>query len=436
MDPLLSADRLSLEQYWRTINRQAQGVLGANILLLVAAAWSFGSSVALAACGSAVLVGVTIGCELLQVPPRIVSLVQAVAAMGSSALLIHLGHGMVEMHFHIFVMLALMTLYGTPGPVITAAAAIAVHHVAFFFWLPASLLNTHCPSFGVVLIHAGFVVVETIPCALIAARLGRFVQAHYVTSGSLANGAREMTVCATGVREMSTQIAALAARQASAIPELMSASTELQSLTARNSECAAALLSSTRQVSEGVRSGSEALERLSQAMAGIIASSQQVQTITHAIDDIARQTNLLALNAAVEAARAGESGVGFAVVATEIRALAQRSATAAADSSVLLEKATEQTTAGQEWLQQLQSVVNMLAGHTQELSGTMQQIQESSATQARNVNDVQAQLQQLEVAVGETHAQAQQGASTGGQLHSQAGALQELVRVVDTLVSQ
>ncbi len=88
------------------------------------------------------------------------------------------------------------------------------------------------------------------------------------------------------------------------------------------------------------------LEGMLASIRGIADSSAQLSSMIQVIEEIAFQTNTLALNAAVEATRAGEAGMGFAVVAEEVRNLAQRSAQAARDTATLIEEAIEKSTVG------------------------------------------------------------------------------------------
>jgi len=102
------------------------------------------------------------------------SVAMGVGAMHMSALLIHVGHGMIEMHFHVFVCLALLILTGSPIVLVVAAATIALHHLLFWIILPASVFNYHA-NLGIVVIHAIFVILQVGPSCYIASTFRRFV---------------------------------------------------------------------------------------------------------------------------------------------------------------------------------------------------------------------------------------------------------------------
>ena len=121
---------------------------------------------------TAILVGVTIAggpaiAYHLKKDSAFTSILIGIALMSFSALLIHHARGMIEMHFHIFAFIAMMIIFANPWVIIAAAATIAVHHISFYFLLPNSVFNYQA-SFGIVIVHALFVILETVPAVIIS----------------------------------------------------------------------------------------------------------------------------------------------------------------------------------------------------------------------------------------------------------------------------
>jgi methyl-accepting chemotaxis protein len=171
------------------------------------------------------------------------------------------------------------------------------------------------------------------------------------------------------------------------------------------------------------------------SMTEIKKSSDQIAKIIKVIDDIAFQTNILALNAAIEAARAGEAGMGFAVVAEEVRNLAQRSAKAAKDTTAIIESNIELSTKGVSVAERVGESLNEISSAAIKANELMNEIATSSAEQAQGVEQVNKAISQIESVTQQNAASAEESASASEELNAQAESMQKIVRELSELVN-
>jgi len=155
--------------YLSRMNRVALWFFLAHPPVLAAVAWLAGTNVLQAFLfGSAAVLGPVIA-QRAFASPRVVSLVFGFTSMTVGALLVHFGKGpmQIEMHFYFFVSLALLAVFANPMVIIVAALTVVVHHLAFFFFLPSSVFNYEASVWSV-MVHAVFVVVESVAGCFVA----------------------------------------------------------------------------------------------------------------------------------------------------------------------------------------------------------------------------------------------------------------------------
>jgi hypothetical protein len=186
----------------------------------------------------------------------------------------------------------------------------------------------------------------TVPGAvLFAHRLARPINQAI---GELDDMSQQMTAAASQVSSASQALAENASSQAGSLEEISAALADTTSMAQQNSANAQEADRHSRQSTSDLAGANVSMKTLIQSMRETSEAGDNVVRVVRTIDDIAFQINLLALNAAVEAARAGEAGAGFAVVAGEVRNLAQRSAEASRNTHALVEDRSEERRVGKE----------------------------------------------------------------------------------------
>jgi methyl-accepting chemotaxis protein len=255
------------------------------------------------------------------------------------------------------------------------------------------------------------------------------------TAGTLSHEAAQIGGASRQLMSQSQSLADGASNQAASLEQTGASMEQMASLTKRNAENAHQASELAKRARSSADKGTVDMQTMTAAMAGLKQSSDETAKIIKTIDEIAFQTNILALNAAVEAARAGEAGMGFAVVADEVRNLAQRSASAARETSAKIDDALNRTHQGVEISSKVAVALNEIVSEVRRVDELISEVAAASREQSQAILQINGAVANMDRVTQVTATNAEESAEAARQLASQAEIMENSVAELLQLVS-
>jgi Methyl-accepting chemotaxis protein len=303
-----------------------------------------------------------------------------------------------------------------------AAAATAGTEIA------ATMASTRTLAIA---LSSGAVILSLLSGYLIVRQVNRSIRRIGL---ALEDTSTQVTAAASQVAGASQSLAQGASEQAASLEETSASIEELASMTKRNADNA----QQTKELSNQTRLAADTcaadMQAMSIAMDEIKSSSSDISKIIKTIDEIAFQTNILALNAAVEAARAGEAGMGFAVVAEEVRSLAQRSAQSAKETAAKIEVAISKSEQGVRISSKVAESISQILEKARQVDALVAEIATASHEQNQGIGQVNTTVGQMDKVTQSNAGNAEETAAAAEELSAQAVSMRELVADLRWLV--
>lgn len=221
--------------------------------------------------------------------------------------------------------------------------------------------------------------------------------------------------------------------QASSLEETASSMEELTTTVRQNTDNSINANQLAMTASEITAKGGNMMKEVVTTMSSISESSNKIADIINVIDGIAFQTNILALNAAVEAARAGEQGRGFAVVATEVRNLAQRSASAAKEIKSLIDDSVHKVDEGAALVNKAGKTMDEIVNSIKQVTDIMSDITSASKEQSAGIEQVHQAVAQMDEVTQQNAALVEEAAAAASSLEQQANELVGAISIFNVI---
>jgi methyl-accepting chemotaxis protein len=247
------------------------------------------------------------------------------------------------------------------------------------------------------------------------------------TVNGLQKVAFQVETGAEQVSATSMELAQGATDQASVMQQFTATIESVSEQVSANAKYAKNISKQVEAVGGEITITTDKMDDMVDAMAEIEKSSQQIRKIIDTINDVATQTNLLALNASIEAARAGESGRGFAVVANQVTALAAQTASAAKESTELIENSITEVTRGMRITEEIAKQQSSVAENTKNIVEEVNKVAETLGAQKDAFAQLNQGVNQINDVVQTNSATSQQCAANSQEMNSQADNLGQLI---------